>query len=269
MTTNTAEIATSQGMNAAHICPDEAIGHMETIHELPRPATAAHEGRAKFELVPTSGLPALHVLLSHYTSQLDDAMRLRLAVGNRIGAMGREGIAPEFLEPMGQQADMLLALEKAAKRMVERKMREHPMAGWVKETQGISLYGFARLFGATGPLDRFATVSKLWAYMGLHVSDGEAPRRRKGELAGFSSRKRSTAIQMAEGPIKVGGPYRLIYDAARADYDNRPWCGRCRPAGSNEPREHCTDGHAHARARRLVAKAMLRDMWVEWRQRIG
>lgn len=99
----------------------------------------------------------------------------------------------------------------------------------------------------------FATVSKLWAYCGLHVRDGAAPR--KGQLKGggtpgdWSPYLKAIAIKrLAEPCMKVRtSPYRAVYDTRRAHtaVTHPDW----------------TDGHSHNDAQRVTAKAILRDLW--------
>lgn len=119
---------------------------------------------------------------------------------------------------------------------------------WTKETHGIGP-GLFYALGQMPPLVEFATVSKVWKYCGLHVTDdGRAPRRKRGEGAGFSPELRSAVLFRVGDPIvKVGGPYRAVYDQRRAH------CQLTHP--------DWTDGHRHADAMRVMVKAVLRDAW--------
>jgi hypothetical protein len=152
----------------------------------------------------------------------------------------------------------------------------------VKAQRGLGLPGFARLVGITGPLDRFATVSKLWAYLGLAVVDGCAPRRVKGQKLRYSPAGRVLCHQLGESIVKMGrgGEYRTVYDAKRADYLARERSG---PSGCPTGAVHktktgaivaCvkagevgeTSAHIHAMARRYAVKRLLRRMWIAWRR---
>lgn len=126
---------------------------------------------------------------------------------------------------------------------------------------------------------------------------GVAPKRRKGERANWSAEAKMRAHLVAVSCIKKNGkigprsPYRDIYDEARAKYEggvhhhNCNQCGLCgscgNPPGKNrvlhEEETGCTDrkvvpaeagtplrdGHVHARALRIVVKAILKDLWIE------
>lgn len=77
---------------------------------------------------------------------------------------------------------------------------------------------------------------------------GVAPKRRKGQRANWNAAARTRAYLVAESCMKTRtGTYRHVYDDGRAMYTALP------------------DGHAHARALRLVAKAVLRDIYLEAR----
>lgn len=197
-------------------------------------------------------LDLLHAALGHYARQLLDIQKVRVAMGNRVAAMERDGLPEHLIVHARATADGLAALEKDLNRYLERSARRHPMASWIKEQRGIGLPGFARLLGITGPLDRFATVSKLWAYLGMHVVDGAAPKRTKGERANWSPGGRVLCYQIGESIVKVGagGPYRAAYDRKKAYYETD------RPEWSQARR--------HNAALRYAVKELLKAMWVEW-----
>lgn len=121
---------------------------------------------------------------------------------------------------------------------------------------------------------------------------GVAPKRRRGQKANWSSTAKMRAFLVAESCIKQVGtdpghsrldahgtsarrrsPYRDTYDAGRAKYAEAVHahaCERCGPSGKPAPiGSPLSDGHKHARAMRLVAKAILRDLWVEARRLAG
>jgi hypothetical protein len=61
-------------------------------------------------------------------------------------------------------------------------------------------------------------VSKLWAYSGLHVIDGRAARRKKGERANWSQFLKTKMLGvLAPSFLKCSSPYRSFYD----DYRHR------------------------------------------------
>jgi len=94
-----------------------------------------------------------------------------------------------------------------------------------------------------------------------------APCRVRGQRANWSADAKKRAWLVAVSCMKSTGPYRDVYDKGRAKYADSTHqvdCKRCGPAGKpalvGSP---LSAGHQHARALRLVAKAVLRDLWRE------
>lgn len=151
--------------------------------------------------------------------------------------------------------------------------------------------------------DRPRTVSELWAYCGFHVlpsshattdtharhgggvqltggdtshglidahrpTAGVAPRRQRGQKANWSEEARKRCWLIAQSIVKVGGPkYRDLYSATKAKYTDAVHtspCVRCGPAGKPaQPGTPLSKGHIDARARRAVAKKVLKELWRE------
>lgn len=206
-------------------------------------------------------------------------------MANRVAAMERDELPDEWVAVCRAQADALERVERDLNAYLAKQAKRHPMAPWVlaAEQKGIGLPGFARLLGITGPLDQFATVSKLWRYLGLAVDNGAAPRRQKGVKLNYSPAGRVLCHQLGESIVKMGkgGEYRTVYDQKRADYLARERSG---PSGCPTGAVHktkagaivaCvkageggvqTSAHVHAMARRYAVKRLIRRMWIEWRR---
>jgi hypothetical protein len=142
----------------------------------------------------------------------------------------------------------------------------------VKATKGVGEKQGARLLAAIGDVtynhlaDRPRRgPAELWAYCGYHClavqrsSDtrknpgGEtiAARRKKGERSNWNATAKMRAFLIAESCIKcMDSPYRAVYDKARASWVDRD----------------VKDGHKHNHALRLVAKAVLRDLFLAARR---
>lgn len=233
-------------------------------------------------------LAVLHALLGHHARQLWDLQKQRIAAFNRVAAMERDG-----LEAHTGPADTVVAyytqMEKEIEKELVKLVRQHPMRDWIEAQRGIGLPGFARLLGVTGSLDRFATVSKLWKYLGLHVVDGHAPKREKGVPwthtdctfghlvtcpsdcttnhhpncvpngigTAYAPQGRVVCHQLGEAIVKVGagGPYRRAYDEKKAYYET--------------DRPDWTQARRHNAAARYAIKCLIRDLWIEWHTRRG
>ena len=103
-----------------------------------------------------------------------------------------------------------------------------------------------------------------------HSSVGVAPARARGQRANWNAEAKSRAWLIACSCIKqADSPYRAVYDEGRARYADAlhsAECRRCGPSGRPAPvGSPLSAGHQHARALRLVSKAILRDLWIEAR----
>jgi hypothetical protein len=187
--------------------------------------------------------------------------------------------------------------EHRAELNLKRTLRKHPLGSWIKNTHGIGEKQGARLLAALGDpywhpaYDRPCTVSELWAYCGYHVLDVNmklgsdsghgtedahrscarvAASRTRGVKINWSPLAKMRTFLITESIVKVGGSYRTVYDQGRekyADAVHQVPCVRCGPSGHPAmPGSALSKGHQHARALRLVAKEVLKDLWIESRR---
>lgn len=112
---------------------------------------------------------------------------------------------------------------------------------------------------------------------------GVAAKRRRGVKANWSTEAKTRCYLIAESCVKarrkpcvaddetgltahvtgcVCSPYRIVYDDGRAKYAESVHAVACPPC-SALPGAPLKDGHKHARAMRLVMKAVLKDLWIE------
>lgn len=222
---------------------------------------------------------------------VDDIEKSRIACALRAASLrdvyGLAGSDEE--RTLAAISGALAAVEHQATLALRRALRRHALGPWASRTIGVGEKQLGRLLAVIGDpywntlYDRPRTVSELWAYCGLHVlrSDpghtldgthgqgaGVAPRRQRGVLGNWSSDARTRAYLIAVSCVRHrGGPYRAVYDAGRekyADAMHATSCVRCGPSGRPAlPGSPLSLGHQHARALRLVMKAVLRDLWVE------
>lgn len=134
---------------------------------------------------------------------------------------------------------------------------------WAEDIRGLGMGSLAAVIGECGDIGTYSNPAKLWKRMGLAVMpDGGRQRRVEGAAAlehGYSPSRRSIAWNISATVMKIqsgnetkgteAGPYRVLYDQRKA-YER--------------PRVD-SDGHAHNRALRYVAKRILRNLWRAWR----
>lgn len=231
-------------------------------------------------------------LLNIMAATVDDLERTRIAANNRYAQLTRpadkldaDGLNRGFglsddlpaVAKAGDIADGIAKLEQAAILNLQKYMRKHPLwINWGAHQKGIGEKTLARLlYSVQDPYwndlyERPRTVSELWAYCGLHVLDGAAPKRKKGVVVNWNSEARKRIWLVAQSALMgKEHTYYKVYSAARekyADAKHSADCVRCGPKGKPAlAGSDLSDGHKDARARRIVAKEILKDLWLESR----
>jgi hypothetical protein len=151
-----------------------------------------------------------------------------------------------------------------------------PVAAWAQSIAGFGLNNLAILIGEIGKgragngIGDFATVSRLWKRLGLAVFNGRRQQRVKdkalADLHGFSPVRRaevfvvgSVSVFMAQKP---GMTYRDEYDRRRALTAPRVAATADLPKGNPQ---RWSLRRCDMDARRVMTKALVRDLWIEWR----
>ena len=228
---------------------------------------------------------------------VDDLARVKIANQNRLRtltATNEHGHGLTLEHPdIKRLASLVKALDDAehqATLNLSRVMRHHPLGAWVKASKGVGEKQAARLLASIGDPywndlhNRPRKLRELYAFCGMNVvgtsaqftieSQGErgagsAPTKQRGERVTWSPDARMRLWLIASKCVMVGhgGPYRAIYDEGRTKYADALHaveCKRCGPKGKPaQPGSPLSAAHQHARAIRLIAKLILRDLWTE------
>lgn len=150
----------------------------------------------------------------------------------------------------------------------------HKESGHQNARAGVHLLGSDHLLRDDQPPPVGADISSNASHRGNDTQSapaGVAPSRKRGQKANWNSTAKMRAFLVAESCIKQSSsPYRTVYDDGRAKYSesvHQHECVRCGPSGKPaEVGSPLSAGHQHARALRLVAKAVIRDIWIESRR---
>lgn len=174
----------------------------------------------------------------------------------------------------------ILVQRKAKEKALEQFAEQLPPWRWVQSVNGFGALGFATIIGLTGDLSNYATVSKVWKrlmlapYNGFAGSSLKRPswcdnyKMTKEEWIAnpFSGERYSLIVMIAESlhkkqvegkkksDTKHGkpkGPYGELYVRRREHTD--------------ETHPDWTPMHAKRDAMRYMVKALIRDLWIEWR----
>ena len=211
---------------------------------------------------------------------LYDIQKLRIEMGNRLSAQKRLGVLTEDWEKrLAVHQEVLEKREMEMGKDIKLLLSDEPI--WKEFLQGVKGCG-TRMAGVViseiSDPGKFDTVSKLWAYSGLHVKDGRAVRRKKGERANWNPFLKAKLVKvLGDCFIKSNSPYRKFYD----DYKNRLLNRPCaltpgehkkslRGEDDDKAKEKlepngCTKGHMHNKAIRYMVKMFLLDLYVAWR----
>ena len=226
---------------------------------------------------------------------VDDLERVKIANQNRLRTLtmdGEHGHGMSVDHPdVARLAALVKALEDAehqATLNLARVMRHHRLGPFVKASKGIGEKQAARLLASIGDPywndlhNRPRKLRELYRFCGMDVvgtsaqmrsgsqtvnGAGVAPSKVRGERVSWSPDARMRLWLIASKCVMVGhgGPYRSIYDEGRlkyADAIHAVECKRCGPKGKPaQPGSPLSAAHQHARAIRLIAKAILRDLW--------
>lgn len=264
-------------------------------------SASLHEGHPPGPTSPAASIAEGHAtqvqaslvdpFLALCADMVDDLEKVRIANENRLRQLTRsetdaDGLDRGFgLDESHRDVARVAALvetlcksEHQATLDLNRKMRAHPLGAWVAVSPGVGEKQAARLLAALGDpawnnaTGTWASLRELWSFAGY--GDAAAQVRRRGQRNTWNADAKMRTYLMAVSCVKVGrGPYRAVYDEGRARYDqavHESECKRCGPAGHPaQPGSALSAGHQHARAIRLVCKALLRDLWREARRLHG
>lgn len=190
-------------------------------------------------------------------------------------------VPPEFLEWHAEAIDALERQLRALNREILAPWKGTALYAFVTETTGLS-DATVRLLSLVPLLDRFPNPAKLHRFCGLHPP-GMPPAGKEDQA--YDHRLKSYAvIRVAEPTMKnATSPYRAVYVDRKARLfsqgemltEAETDCPSCLAAYAkrrqtkkngwdcrNMGGPHYKKGHAHADALRVMAKAILLDLWL-------
>ena len=187
--------------------------------------------------------------------QLDNIKRQRIAMNNRLEAY--KGL--HYEAPMAHTIyESFKRLEKEATTVVIGMLKQEPVyTRYLEQIKGIGPLVSAVLISEIGSVERFETISALWAYSGFAVFDGQVQKRTKGQTANWNAKIRSCCLGvMVPNFVRLKAHAdcfgRVLYDRYKAFYTGRDG-GKL------------SKGHIDNRAKRKVAKIFLSSLWTAWR----
>lgn len=161
-----------------------------------------------------------------------------------------------------------------------KELQKYPIyTEFLVNIKGIGKNTAPGLISYIGDINKFPTVSKLWAYAGLHLKDGKAPKLRKGQNANWNGKFRSLLLGIvADSFIKQRTPkYRNIYDKEKeklskkeypVGYLHKDFNFKKKKGGYcyKETDTKLTKLHIDKRARRKMMQIFVRDLYNKWKE---
>jgi hypothetical protein len=139
---------------------------------------------------------------------------------------------------------------------VNKLAREMPECVLFAKIAGFESMGTAAAVVAyTNGIERFPSVQAYWAYCGEGVVDGVAPKRKKGQHINWSPKLRTILFLMVEAIVKKpNNPWNAVYKQYKEEelavhLEKHPGC-------------KAPLGHSHSRAKRKVAKEILKRYYL-------
>lgn len=200
------------------------------------------------------------------------------AMANRIAAYGR---LDYHATHAGQVYDKTKELEDYISKIIADMVEFEPIyQAWLRHVKGIGPTLSAAIITRVGHVSRFETISSLWAYGGLDVRDGRAPKRRRGEKANWNADLRTLiAYKVPSQFIKARASFgRQLYDQYKTFYEAThdekcpTWShldAKVNKAGTKATvnGKSCSrKGHIHNMTTRKVGKVFISCLWLAWRE---
>lgn len=123
--------------------------------------------------------------------------------------------------------EQYLEIEKKQDKLIKNIVQSHPVwTDWLSHVNGVSVHlagliigGFASAFKEGEGIEHFKTVGQAWAFAGLDVKDGKAPKREPGQPSSFNTTLRSILLgRVADSLIYQKGKYYKLYQRAKDEY---------------------------------------------------
>lgn len=208
-------------------------------------------------ITPTSDAEILRVLVD----QRDAIQKLRISQGNRINAImdGRDTTSEEVLSVAQRLYGRFQALELEIDGDIEHFGSRFDIIREMQKVKGLGPSLSAQIISQVD-ITLCSSVSVMWKWCGLGVTDGEADRRRKGEKVSYNPRLKTILLKkLGDSFLKSRSPYRDIYDHWIEVYTERN-------ANEPDPEKRRTEAHIKNMARRKMVMRFVSHLWVVWRE---
>lgn len=216
---------------------------------------------AKFNIEPSGSVNISAIIQKAWMSAIDD-----------LGPDVEAARSVAHLIPLSASSrEVWDKQRKETEAKMELYARQLPVAAWAQSIRGFGLLNLAIVCGEAGePLCDYRSIAGLWKRCGLAVINGERQRQKIGEAGKeqkYNPKRRaeiyvvgSVSVFLAQKP---GMRYRDIYDARRCR--TQPYIEATEDLDYKHPGKW-TSTRCHNDARRIMTKALLEDLYKEWKR---
>jgi len=185
-------------------------------------------------------------------NQYYDIQKIRIEAENQVRSIKQEKSEGNVDFIRTSIINKLKVIEKDIIKQSKEALKGYSLyTEWLKDVKGVGPVLAMGLIAYIGDPTRFKDPSHLWAYAGLHVIDGKAAKRAKGQKSNWNTKLKTLCWLVGESFVKQkNSKYRDLYDQLRAFYNEK------------YPKE--SKGHQYAMAKRKVVKIFLVHLWSEW-----
>ena len=225
-------------------------------------------------------------MLSIYARSFYDFQEVKNEFAGRLRAAEEiEEFPEERKKELDDYRKKLESAEAGLLKIIKPYLFEYPVYGnFLLNIRGCAERMSACLITSIKDIKKFPTVSKLWAYSGLHLIDGAAVKRKKGEKAYWNGFLKSKLYVLAGCLIKQNFDaetheplkYRKLYDDYKHRMTHRDKChltkeqhAKSKDASPTWLANGCTKGHVENMAMRYLEKMFLQDLWLAWYEAEG
>lgn len=197
-----------------------------------------------------------------------DVQDVRIRTANRLRQVGKvEGVDP----------DRLKELEKEIAKEIEREIRDIPIVrDYLLKIKGIGPVlagGLISLFD----IRKAEHPSSFWKYAGLHVENGKAVRRKRGEKTDYNPKAKVLAWKIGRSLLMSKNEFYIeMYENVRKKESEKlnfpledpkrcPMYEECVKKLKKSQKPACAL-HIHFRALRKIVKHFLADFHINWRK---
>jgi hypothetical protein len=190
-------------------------------------------------------------------------VKARVALGNQLEQLKESvGLDTELENTFKQLKTVEKLREKELFELLHTVDDLH-IVKWLRTQNGVGEKTIAAILAYLYPLSKWRGPRSLWRFLGLHVTDGRAPKLTRGKTSGYSMAAKKAVVSGLWVPIMTHvGRFKADWAKYHDTYYNRTACNSsvCKKTGKHSLK------HKQLQTFRAVAKNFILELWVAGNQ---